>query len=135
MPPIHELTNGRYHVRITPVGGGQSCWDWIALNRWPGDAVEVVSWRLTIRGPNIIRKASTRLAAQPGMSGGARKVHLGNRGSTDVSYAVYARASLAAKQVVAGPALVEERETTTVILPGWSATVHETGCLIAERKS
>ena len=40
MPPIHELTNGRYRVKITPAGGGQSCWDWIALNRWPGDGVE-----------------------------------------------------------------------------------------------
>ena len=40
MPPIHELTNGRYRIKITPAGGGQSCWDWIALNRWPGDAVE-----------------------------------------------------------------------------------------------
>ena len=36
----HELTNGRYKVQLTEAGGGQSCWDWIALNRWPGDAVE-----------------------------------------------------------------------------------------------
>jgi N-methylhydantoinase A len=101
--------------------------------RLPDNAVEVVSWRLTIRGPSIIRKTSTKLAAQPGKPKGERKVHLGDRGSKDVSYAVYARTSLAAKQVVAGPALVEERETTTVILPGWTATVHESGCLIAER--
>ena len=40
MTAIHELTNGRYRVKITAAGGGQSCWDWIALNRWPGDAVE-----------------------------------------------------------------------------------------------
>lgn len=36
----HELSNGRYKVLLTDAGGGQSCWDWIALNRWPGDAVE-----------------------------------------------------------------------------------------------
>jgi cyclic beta-1,2-glucan synthetase len=36
----HELNNGRYKVLITHAGGGQSCLDWIALNRWPGDAVE-----------------------------------------------------------------------------------------------
>jgi len=40
MSDIHELSNGRYRVRLTPSGGGQSYWDWIALNRWPGDAVE-----------------------------------------------------------------------------------------------
>lgn len=39
-PLIHELTNGRYKLKITSAGGGQSMWDWIALNRWPGDAVE-----------------------------------------------------------------------------------------------
>ena len=103
--------------------------------RLPDNPVEVVSWRLTVRGPNIIRAAATRLAAQPGQSAGTRNVHLGDRGSQDVSYAIYARPSLAAKQVIAGPALVEERETTTVIPPGWNATVHDTGCLIAERQS
>ncbi|MBX7208402.1 MAG: glycosyl transferase [Verrucomicrobiaceae bacterium] len=40
MQPLHELTNGRYKLRISDAGGGQSMWDWIALNRWPGDAVE-----------------------------------------------------------------------------------------------
>lgn len=39
-PIIHELTNGRYKVKVTPAGGGQSMWIWIALNRWPGDALE-----------------------------------------------------------------------------------------------
>lgn len=36
----HELTNGRYKVLLTEAGGGQSFLDWIALNRWPGDAIE-----------------------------------------------------------------------------------------------
>lgn len=36
----HELTNGRYKVLLTGAGGGQSFLDWIALNRWPGDAIE-----------------------------------------------------------------------------------------------
>ena len=35
-----ELTNGRYKVLLTEAGGGQSFLDWIALNRWPGDAIE-----------------------------------------------------------------------------------------------
>lgn len=36
----HELTNGRYKVLLTEAGGGQSFIDWIALNRWPDDAIE-----------------------------------------------------------------------------------------------
>jgi N-methylhydantoinase A len=44
---------------------------------------------------------------------------------------VYDRKSLAAGQTVAGPAIIEERETTTAIPPGWSATVDQVGCIIA----
>ena len=32
-----------------------------------------------------------------------------------------------------GPAIVEERETTAVIRPGWTATVADDGSIIAER--
>ncbi len=35
---------------------------------------------------------------------------------------VYDRKSLAAGQTIAGPAIIEERETTTAIPPGWSAS-------------
>ena len=31
-----------------------------------------------------------------------------------------------------GPEIVEERETTTVILPGWTATMDKTGCLVVK---
>ena len=34
-----------------------------------------------------------------------------------------------------GPALLEERETTAVLRPGWSATVDDHGSLIAVRSS
>ncbi len=36
---MHQLSNGRYQVRISPAGGGQSQWDWIALSRWAEDPV------------------------------------------------------------------------------------------------
>ena len=44
---------------------------------------------------------------------------------------VYDRKSLAAGQTIVGPAIIEERETTTVIPPDWSATIDEVGCIIA----
>jgi N-methylhydantoinase A/oxoprolinase/acetone carboxylase beta subunit len=60
-------------------------------------------------------------------------VHLGRGAHDDVRYDIYDRATLAAGQEIAGPAIIEERETTTVILPGWSARIDPTGCIIAER--
>ena len=35
--------------------------------------------------------------------------------------------------VLSGPAVVEQPETTTVVLPGWTATVDDHGNLIIER--
>ena len=32
-----------------------------------------------------------------------------------------------------GPAIIEERETTIIILPGWRAKVHATGCIMATK--
>jgi len=37
---MHQLSNGRYQVRITAAGGGQSLLDWMALSRWVDDPVE-----------------------------------------------------------------------------------------------
>ncbi len=46
---------------------------------------------------------------------------------------VYRRSDLGAGATFAGPAIVEERETTAVIRPGWSVTVAADGTLIARR--
>ena len=37
---VHELSKGRYKVRITERGTGQSTCGWLALNRWSGDLLE-----------------------------------------------------------------------------------------------
>jgi N-methylhydantoinase A len=102
--------------------------------RLEDNKVEVVSWRLACLGPEVQRGACIELAEKPGNPKGERTVRLGSRERKDLHYTVYERRALAANQEFAGPALIEERETTTVILPGWSARVHETGCIIAERR-
>jgi N-methylhydantoinase A len=48
---------------------------------------------------------------------------------------VYARADLGAGDHVPGPAIVEERETTSVIRPGWTVTVDPDGSLVATRST
>ncbi|MCA0997300.1 hydantoinase/oxoprolinase family protein [Alloyangia pacifica] len=50
-----------------------------------------------------------------------------------VEASVYDRAGLGEGAKITGPAVVEQPETTTVILPGWAARVDEQGNLIIER--
>ncbi|MCZ4353987.1 hydantoinase/oxoprolinase family protein [Roseovarius aestuarii] len=46
---------------------------------------------------------------------------------------IYDRAALGQGAILPGPSVVEQPETTTVILPGWAATVDAQGNLIIER--
>ena len=91
--------------------------------------VEMVSWRLTVRGPLIPFHAATSgpVAAVPAQVR-TRPVHLW---SDDQPVPVYARAALVTGQTFDGPAIVEERETTIVIPPGWRAEVDRVGCVVA----
>ena len=43
---------------------------------------------------------------------------------------VYDRAKLRAGDVVTGPAIVTEMDSTTLVLPGHAATVHPSGSLL-----
>ena len=54
-------------------------------------------------------------------------------GATGFRVPVYDRNTLAAGQSIKGPAIIEERETTTVIPPDWTATVDKIGCIFARK--
>lgn len=90
--------------------------------------VEIVSWRLTARGPDVAFHAAGVPAGKPGQPKTHRPVHLWR---DDERVPVYDRAALAAGQVFDGPAIIEERETTIVVPPGWHATVDTFGCVVA----
>jgi N-methylhydantoinase A len=47
-----------------------------------------------------------------------------------VPVAVYDRATLRAGDVISGPAIVTEMDSTTLVLPGHAATVHPSGSLL-----
>jgi N-methylhydantoinase A len=70
------------------------------------------------------------LPATPGQPKRAREVHAWSDG---LRVPVFDRNALAAGQRVEGPAIIEERETTTVIPPGWTATVDKIGCIFARK--
>jgi N-methylhydantoinase A len=98
--------------------------------RLPEVDAEVVSWRLIAAGPSASRDSVPELSATAGKPKTARRARF-NGG--DVDTPVYQRRELARDQSTSGPAIIEERETTIIILPGWRASVHATGCIMATK--
>ena len=99
--------------------------------RLPNMKIEVVAWRISALGPAVERHGIPDLADKAGDPKGHRPVFIAG---APEPVAVYDRSALAAGQVMDGPVIIEERETTIFILPGWTASVAENGCITAERK-
>jgi len=93
--------------------------------------VEIVSWRLVATGPVASRDSKVALQSAPAKPHGKRNARFG---ASDIETPVYARKDLAKGQTVDGPAIIEERETTIIILPGWRARVDATGCIMASKE-
>jgi N-methylhydantoinase A len=55
-------------------------------------------------------------------------------GQRPVDAAVYDRAALASGSSWCGPAIIEQDDTTTLLLPGWEALVDELGNLLLSRR-
>jgi N-methylhydantoinase A len=100
----------------------------------PGVPVEVVTWRIAAYAlaPAVhpVGIASERDEARPKR----RRAAVFSRGVAPVSVAVYERSQLPVGVVLEGPAIVEQRDTTTVLRPGWRAEVASDGSLIAQRE-
>ena len=92
---------------------------------------EVVSWRLIATGASTSRDSTPELGAKAGKPKTARKARFNGK---DHNTPVYQRRELAEGQSIDGPTIIEERETTIIILPGWTAKVHATGCIMASKE-
>jgi N-methylhydantoinase A len=92
--------------------------------------IEVVSWRVTAVGAVPDRSFAGAAGSGAAEPRGRRDIHW-REGAMSVP--VYDRAALAEGQVIDGPVIVEERETTIFVLPGWRLSVHPTGSLVADR--
>jgi N-methylhydantoinase A len=97
-----------------------------------GRAVETLNWRLTVSGPrpqvHIETAATQRVPAQ---AKGERPVYFPSGGFRPTP--VYDRYTLPVGTRVVGPAIVEERECTLVIAPGFTAEVDRFANLMMRR--
>jgi len=99
----------------------------------PGEAVEAVTWKLGAVGTGA-RLALPRVARSGSLDAALRSrrpVYFPEKGGY-VETPVYVRDRLPAGAELAGPAVVEERESTTVLPPGCAARVDEYGSLLVE---
>ena len=98
----------------------------------PNEPVEVVTWKLSAIG-GAPRIALPKTATGPVSGGlkGRRRAYFPEAGGW-VDCPIYDRYKLVAGMQLAGPAIVEERESTSVLPPGVLATVDEYANLIVE---
>lgn len=92
--------------------------------------VEVVCWRVTAVGEKTGREANVALTKIPAKAKSSRMVFYNNE---NIDVPIYDRQTLASEQKIVGPVIIEERETTVFVLPGWNLRVHEDGSLIAKK--
>lgn len=97
----------------------------------PDAATEIVAARLVALGLRRIGDLHRALPATSGEPAGSRSVYFElDRGAVETP--VYIREVLASGQVISGPAIVEQLDTTTLIPPGSRARVHPSGSLVIE---
>ena len=102
----------------------------------PDVGVEGVTWRLSAFAEKTAVEPDVGATGSAGVAeaSGTRPVVFGRR-QDPVDVAVFKRDALGVGAVFEGPAVVEERETTTVIRSGWSVEVATDGSLIATRSA
>jgi len=98
----------------------------------PDVGLQIVTWRLSAVSA-AAEFEPTAVAAGSGAQPAGQRPVVFERGRPASDVDVYKRASLGAGDTFDGPAIVEERETTVVIRPGWHVEVAGDGSLIATR--
>jgi N-methylhydantoinase A len=97
-----------------------------------GRTVETLNWRLTVSGPlPHMRVQAPTAAGNVVQAKGERQVYFRDGGFRLTP--VYDRYTLPAGARLHGPAIVEERECTVVVAPGFTATVDRYANVILQR--
>ena len=97
-----------------------------------GEQLEITAFRLTITVP--VEKPTLRMVPLPAdvAPESYRDVWFND---AFVETRVHWRDNIPADQILCGPAVIEEYDSTVVVPPGWKFRRHVTGCLILELKS
>jgi N-methylhydantoinase A/oxoprolinase/acetone carboxylase beta subunit len=90
-----------------------------------GMAIEVVSWRMSVQGPPVLRFSNATRHRVAGADHPKKRRAFFREGGGFIEVPVRPRGNLGVGQSVAGPALVEEETTTIVVPPGWNAQLDE----------
>ena len=101
-----------------------------------GVPLQAVNWRVVIAGPSL--DLSTLQAPLPPEGtpppAPVTRSALFDMEQGYVDTPVYRRTALPAGFAVTGPVIIEEAESTAIVLPGWSVRIHPNGSLLMERQ-
>ncbi|HET9904991.1 MAG TPA: hydantoinase/oxoprolinase family protein, partial [Anaerolineales bacterium] len=101
-----------------------------------GVPIQAVNWRVVVSGPALEIDGKALKVGEPlpkvNQPYGSRRVVF-QPDDGDVDTPVYRRDSLSASFQTDGPVIIEEAESTTIVLPGWSVAVQENSCLLLKR--
>jgi len=101
----------------------------------PNVDVEIINWAFIAATPSPpIEKVAAPRRAQRAQADGSRKIYWGQlRKLLDVP--CYRRESLEPGNFIAGPALIIEKQTTTLVSPGFDAALDRVGNIVMTSKS
>ena len=103
-----------------------------------GVPIQAVNWRVVVSGPALeIEGRKLKVGKETSKTDqpyGSRTVVF-HPDETQTITPVYRREILSSSFKATGPAVIEEAESTTVVLPNWSIRVDENGCLLLTKNS
>jgi N-methylhydantoinase A len=100
--------------------------------RPPGVDAEVMTWRVRVSGPEPALATGDARRAAPEQAANAQRPIWSLERDEMIDAVVVERGALAPGDVVHGPAVVQEMESTVVIGAGGAGRVHECGALVVE---
>ena len=99
----------------------------------PGLTIELVTWRLRAwSDPDVVEPPPLSRTSDSAPEPHQERPVTFARGSKPVGTPVFHRYDLQPGDALAGPAIVEERETTVVLRPDWQAVVADDGSIVAD---